>query len=338
MDSVNMLAELRTVFSSVDTYISTNQYMLEVPSIDTLNDQFVLNRCYEIALNELQQIGIVLNVSLEEFLESYYDANCIIHLKEILDIDNLSSIFTSNSDFSHMLIMILTDSETHESNYFSEFLDLYERYYSSDTKLKHLLDNSYFFSSTMSFRRYIVNVKTNAITRCTLDSLSSDKLTAFFQLIQKDRSNYKIAVEHVLSNSKLDLNEEYLLDTINKYDIEKIQPTNSGDFYFAIMSNPEDLNESLKSKQKDILYKHHINVTHHIEYYLIRDIIPTNDNLVELISHFYGVDNTLEEFKKEVHSLITTKKKQDVPFFSTENIQIIITIARCIEQLYLNKG
>lgn len=337
MDFTEQITKLRDVSETVEQFICTGAYMLHFKSLDSIDSQILLNECYQVLIDELGFLGIIPNVSFEELISDYYNADAIVAIRKIIDKENLIAIFRSCDEFKEMVVNIVSSKDIPESTHFSEFLDAYQRHFPGDSNIVIVNRLETAFNSNNEFRNYILSLEKMSIPRSNMNESNSVIRALFLKKIVEGRVCFDQAVRMVL---QLDpsLDREYLEHVINLYDVEKIQAGVIDEMSWAVMTDPETLNESLRKSQQCILESHYKSTSHHIEYYVVNQKHPTTEQLVELTAHHYEPDSTEEEFKLAVNDMINKATSLHNPtkfvVMSVDDINYVLRISKEILKLY----
>ena len=339
MDFSEQIVKLRDVSETVEQFICTGAYMLRFNSIDSIDSQILLNECYQVLIDELGFLGIISNVSLEELLSDYYNAEAIVSIRKIFDKENLISIFRSCPEFKEMIVNIVSSKDVPESTYFSEFLDAYQRHFPGDSNIVIVSRLETAFNSNNEFRNYILSLEKMSIPRSNMNETNAGMRALFLKKIVEGRVCFDNAVRIIL---ELDpsLDKEYLEHAINLYDVEKIQANVINEMSWAVLTPSDTLDVHLREKQQRILESHYKSTPHHIEYYLVNQKNPTAEQLVELTTHHYEPDSTEEQFKIAVAEMLKKGMSDDNPtkfvVLSIDDSNYVIRISKEILKLYNN--
>lgn len=337
MDFSEKINQLRVVSENVDQYISNGTYLLQFDSVDVINEQILLNECFKVLIDELAFLGIVANVSFEELISDYYNAEAIISIRKIFDKENLLPIFRSYEEFKYMALAVVTNKEISENVHFSEFLDIYQRAFPGDSNINIVRRLETSFNSNNEFRNYILSLDRLSIPRATVGESNQKQVSDFLLKIVYGRVYFDKAVNAVL---KLDpsLDRNYLHHAINLYDVEKIQGNVLSEMAWAVMTDSETLSKELQERQGIILESHYTSTPHHIEYYIVNRKRPTTEQLVELTAHHFEPDSTEEEFNAAINDMLNVGTNTNNPHkfvvFQSDDINYILRIRKEIAKLY----
>lgn len=337
MDFTEQIMKLRDTSETVEQFISTGAYMLQFDSLESIDPQILLNKCYQVMVDELVFLGIISNVSFEELISDYYNAEAIIAIRKIVDKENLIPILRSCEQFKEMIVNLVSSKDIAESVYFSEFLDSYQTHFPGDSNILVVSRLESAFISNYEFKNYILSLNKLSIPLSNMDETNLEMRSQFLKKITEGRVYFEAAVKTVL---QLDpsLDREYLNHVINLYDIEKIQAGVIDEMSWAVMTDPETLDESLRKRRQHILESHYKSTSHHIEYYIANRKNPTTEQLVELTAHHYEPGSTEEEFRLAVNNMfkVATSAENLTQFvvMSTDDINYSLRISTEILKLY----
>lgn len=334
MDFAEEISKLRTISESVDQYVANGMYLQKYDSVDMITDQLILNDCYEVLLQELQLIGIVPVVSIEELLSDYYLAEALASVRVLFDKDKLRDIFCTNANFKEMIIAMLDQDNLADENCFSEFLDTYQRFFPGDKNLEIIQRIEHNLNSTFELVNHLDHISHMSIAKSDIPE-DMTEMKEFLNRIVQGREYYEKAIKHIL---KIDssLNMDYLDHTIKLYDIEKITGENLNKFCWAVMTDPETLHPEMQKKQNEFLFMHKSSTSHHIEYYIANRKKPTREQLAELVAHHYEPGSTVVEFCKAVEDMliIGATIKNSFSVFDENDHGYILRLMREIKTLY----
>ena len=283
-----------TVSSAVAEYIVAQHYLLEVSDKDavdaTCTDEFIQNKALQRVIDELKEMGIILNNTLPEFIAMAYPYDLIIELRHRFDGFNL---YTGMGTWSDEVVTGLTntlDELRTDENYTEaglKVLTLLNLNFPLDDAWEFLLDNSDLFTTNLDFIIKLENCLTrlrdkgikshiddsNLMTITTFIDKLNDHLTAVKQTVEKILMTTPGVDRRVLDAYLL----TYNCDLVNPYNLE------------ILTTNPVD------SPEIDMISKeHHRTTCHHVEYYIARNMTqPTTIQQILLLSDLMhpGVDS-----------------------------------------------
>lgn len=340
MDFSEKINQLRVISENVDQYISNGTYLLQFDSVDVINEQILLNECFKVLVDELAFLGIVANVSFDELVSDYYNAEAIISIRKIFDKENLLSIFRSHEEFKTMAVALVFNKEISENVHFSEFLDIYQRTFPGDSNINIVRRLETSFNSNNEFRNYILSLDKLSIPKSSVGESNQKQVADFLLKVVYGRVYFDKAVNAVL---RLDpsLDHSYLQHAINMYDVEKIQGSVLHEMAWAVMTDIETLSENMQEKQRSLLESHYTTTPHHVEYYITNRKRPTTEQLVELTAHHFEPDTTEEDFNLAINDMLnlgtSTHNSNSFVVFNADDINYILRIRKEIAKLYNEK-
>lgn len=337
IDYVEKLDHLRSICEPVDTFVTTQLINLKYNTEDEITDQTVLNEAYFIVFNELRYYGIFLYLDYPEAIENYYDADGYSALLEFLNRDALIEQFKLYPELHVHFEAMFDSKDIDEDDYFAAFLTLYKlKFTTNQTLIEKIERIETLVYSNILFKNYIKNILESAVpTSIFGDEEDVQKTIEFVQSVFRGQQQFKQVIETIWSFDP-SLDKDYLLKSIAHYDMEKVTGTTMAKFRWAVMSKKEDLSDKAQEQQKLIIDQHKYHNSHHIEYYILRKIRPSKENMIELTAHHAEPDTTVTDFKNEVSNMIQlglTNKILDL----NEDVGYIKHIAqRIIEMCYSN--
>jgi hypothetical protein len=305
IDYVEKLNYLRSICEPVDTFVTTQLIQVKYSSEDEISDQTVLNEAYFIIFDELRYYGIFMYLDYPEAVENYYDAEGYAALLEFLNRNTLIDQFRLYPELHIHFEAMFDSKDINEEDYFASFLTLYKLKFTTNQPLIEKIERiQTLIYSNVLFKNYILNILESAVPASTFgDEEDVEKTITFVQSVVNGQQQFKQVVESIYSLDP-SLDKDYLTKSINEYDMEKVTGTTIAKFRWAVMSKEEDLSDKEQEQQKLIINQHKYHNSHHIEYYILRKLRPTKENMVELTAHHAEPDTTITDFKNEVSAMI----------------------------------
>lgn len=338
VDYVEKLNYLRSICEPVDTFVTTQLIRVKYTSEDEISDQMLLNEAYFIVFDELRYYGIFMYLDYPEAIENYYDADGYAALLEFLNRDILLNQFKLYPELHIHFEAMFDSTDINEEDYFATFLTLYKLKFTANQSLIEKIERiETLIYSNVLFKNYILNILESAVPVSVFgDDEDVEKTITFVHSVVKGQQQFKQVIKTVWSFDP-SLDKDYLVKSIDQYDAEKVTGTSIAKFRWAVMSKKEDLSIKEQEQQKLIIDQHKYHNSHHIEYYILRKIRPTKENMLELIAHHAEPDTTITDFKQEVVNMIQlglTNKVLD----PKEDIGYMKHIAQLVETKCYHNG
>ena len=338
MDYSSEILELCKLCKTVDLYISTQSYkndQTDPEDPDSITEQEILVNCYVIILQELRLLGIETHIEWEDAIANFYDAKAYAYLLAMLDKDKLISVLNTKYDQKERFLTIFENSEYSEDDLLKVFLDVYFYFVPTEPHRDKILmevDNLY---SNDTFKEYMSNVLSSLSPISTINLENLDMIKTYINKIVEGRKYFETIMNLLVEKTSNIPNgitmSNYIRNAIDTYDEEKIAGTDISRYCWAVMSDDNELSDKEKELKKAILFEHTSHQTHHIEYYHIRHIKPTIEQLAELVAHHVEPDSTDIDFVRDVEDMIK-QDMNDIKFtaFNDSDIEIINTFTKII--------
>lgn len=245
---------------NVKEYIDSQAFIKESETVDAIDENFILSRCYQIVINDLKDIGIEM-YNHEDIMTNNYDAKVFAWLYDVLSPDKLIQLIDENDNINTFIIdgsSIFSDNEI-----IVQLLKLLSISYPDNDEMlnNYILLHDKIFSTEL-FNTYLSNVyklyKTFFIKSTPIDEINSSQLNAFFEF-------YKTSIENI----DLYLNK---IPNIKPYIADKVKKAIKSNFFKFIFNNESELSifstfyllkkkkmlNSIGNKTIDIFKKHYI--------------------------------------------------------------------------------
>lgn len=152
-----MIQRIRIFSPAISAYLDGELYLNEV---DDMSDEYPLHslfpRILEMVVQELKDLGIIVNIDADEVYENSIITSAVISLREIFDKNNLILVLTKNKEIERRItglinsedvkdgdhVLLITDILYNLDNVYAfRYKDLYrleERYSSNDLFIQHV--------------------------------------------------------------------------------------------------------------------------------------------------------------------------------------------------------
>lgn len=284
---------LREISDAVEDYISRQTYVLEYGQDDYTADN-ILNTCYEIIYEELNEYGLVVDT---DWRNDRFTCGYIYLLRKFID-DLPNLIRPVKSDIENYL----NSSETED-----ELNDIYE--YIQPTgdykELPYILSSTYVTDN--KFLDYVKSIIANLNDELTPVKIPSiDKAKEYIVKTGKLRELATKYSRILISNlPELTVDTNIVDKMLRDYDTDKISPDLISIYSKVDTDNVPEYLSDLKDKY---MQEHHERAAHHIEYYTDPKKSPlpliTTEALILMVAHHVEIDTTKSEFAESVEDMI----------------------------------
>lgn len=338
MDYQSEILDLCRICKTVDLYVSTQSYkndQMDPEDPNSITEQEILTNCYVIILQELRLLGIEVHCEWEEALSNFHDAKAYAYLLSMMDKNNLLMKLNSQYNNKERFIAIFENSEDSESDLLLAFLEVFFYYFPSENHKDEIIRECDRLYSTNEFSSYMKNVLSmiSPISTINIDNFTTIK--NYINRIVEGRKKFEEVVNVLIEHCPYIQMNPYLRNAIDTYDEEKISGTDISRYCWAVMSDDGELSDTEKEIKKNILFEHTSHQTHHIEYYHVRHLNPTRDQLVELVSHHVEPGSEYTDFINDVKEMISLddNNKYFHAFIESDK-EFIFTLVNIIKEHY----
>lgn len=306
--------DLYTISPIVAQYCDSEAYQETFGAYGEYTANTVLQDCYMIILEELEDCGIFFTESADMLLGDWYNAYHVYILRYLIDEDNIINWIKLHPESKTKLEVFLDGDE----DPLVDYLDYLINTYPNDEYIKEL---PYIFNEVYSTEDFSIYMKR------ILKKINDSEVTEFMDQHRVDKYIEKIKIGRILVDktvtvlwnhlfeyhSKLDL--ELIRILLKNYDLDKLTPNEINTF--AHIDLEPNIPETLNELKEQALDRHHKRSLHHIEYWLHNNFHPTDSHVLLLVAHFVEPDTTKEEFDREINDLkykgrnIFTSEQQD---------------------------
>ena len=340
-DCYEKIQSMSAVSYLVSQYLAAQLYRPDYEREDDVDIHDLTLKCYGIIIGELKEQGVDLVVDWDTALSNGYEADGFVALYTLLHIDYLKNFFITYPDIQDSVRYIfettdtLNKEELDETFYLESFLDIYKKYNSNDTLLEKIERIEDKVISSYLFKKHILTILDNAVPTTDLSLENISLVSKYVNKIYKGQQIFKNVVEYITTQiSSLDKNK--LHQAVLLYDLEKVTGQDIVKYAWAVMTDTTTLSDKEKDIQKKIIETHTRHQTHHIEYYLANLIRPTNENIVELVSHHVEEESTKESFFNDIKEMVTLAHTSNI--FTKDNIEFIKQLIKIIVPKYYPTG
>jgi len=295
------IVELMNLSDDIKDYIINQKFVDGETPVDALTETSILNKCYEILMDSLNEQGIIFHVDKESILEDGHNTRTLITLFNVCTfaglynqlvvnkdlISDISSIYEnfSNNEYITEVMRLLKDN-TDNQDYTDMYVFLFDKISSDDNYsliLESLLD---------TFKD-----KENRI-----DSIDGEDIGGYLSVLKEERLNLDRKISDLLHSTMFSI--PVLDDVVKRKDkllTELLFPCYYASFIakhlLAIGNNESIHNEEIDNEFKTSLDAVSKQSKRYIKYFTIREStgsnyeIPTTADYILMILTAIGVNN-----------------------------------------------
>lgn len=299
--------DLRTISENIADFLARELYKEYFgPEVDyTVND--ILTECYNILIQELQDLGITITQDEDELLGDWYSAKRVYYIRYIADSSYLLDILIDPKLQNE--VDMLTDTEVSNESLFTDIAYKLYAKYPERIELEHIQD---ILDLVTSNERYTAHVKSilkslkEADFNVTIPDVA--KAAEYISRIQKTRKLAAQAVETVIKELHLEgtIDRAKITKLLADYDLDKISPDNIK--IYSLVDRDEVLPQLQNYKNKMML-QHHLRSPHHQEYWLSRKQRPPVENQILMVAHHWEPGILKPVYLKEVYAMLEACKE-----------------------------
>lgn len=323
MDEVTQdILNLRALSSRTEDYVCNQLYVSKYGQ-DEVKDSDILLDCYELIIEELEDLGIKFWDTQNSMLGDWFSARFIYYFRKVFDEETLTTLMLQNKSILPQIEAIINSDEADDSN-IHLVLEVLDSTFKDHPDIVMCIDRQDTVISTSRFNDHLASIihTVNHLAQPTIDDVSV--VANYIKQIQLGRNLVKVAVDKLLKcpevlEGSVVIDNPMLTQLIEMYDMDKVQPTEI--IYYANLDIPDDkLDPAFKNIKQQYMDKHHTRSPHHIEYWVTHtDKQLTATYLLVLVAHHYTTYINPPEFVEA----LSTMKKTGAPILTDEHNRII---------------
>lgn len=266
--------------------IETGHWEMPAPVVEP-TEQYILNCCYDILLDELDEMGIVFHCERTTILNNFYDAECIYLLKKFFNSKYLYTQLLSDRDLRDK-VRDICERDTDRTLKIVLILELYMDRFSNDDDISRLYTTVHDkVCNTGTFCEHVLTVCAS-IPDMGFDDIGDPELAA--SIIANIEGTRTIAGVVFDCAMELDttIDSTRLYRDLRKYNLDKILPSTINHYGWWLMVKNTELDDDEKKFWDYLNYTHNSHNNHHIEYYQLKpsDYIVNKEDMVNLVANF----------------------------------------------------
>lgn len=300
--------KLRNISPLIDNYFLNHMYSGEFDE-DSIDITDLVSRAFVMALNELSEIGIV--IDSESYMGDYLYMGKIYEFRKIFDPIVLRNNIINNPDMYTELCNYFEsiDEDSDLSDVLADTLHIMSEFNISERNIYrnlkvHCYDN---IICKFTFITYIKKILTDveyAVKSTKFGDIVST--TDYIKRIYEGRVNFAHAMQHVCTRFNIPINNTLRI-IVDNYDLDKVQFDVVKLYAYLDHEDKsiDDYPEHMRDLYTDLIVeRHHKNSIHHYEYWESRgDRVSDPGIIATLVCHHYSPNKTVKRMLKEIEDL-----------------------------------
>lgn len=312
------IEKCRSLSPNIEVYFAEEQFLGDVATVDLINPTFLKNRALNMLLNELDQLGVLFDIDTDQLVSIQEYLLLLYALRDKLDKDNLISLLKSGPEELVGDLDGLVQDIQDSSDFLADLSGFFNSRFPTDENWEYIFNRRtivYSDDRLVAHIRAIIRVASSPLFRNDMVVPEGSLMTTHswlkyldehIQLIQKateqilfsDDTLIKEKIYAELENHDADLTRQGVLETMSDY------------YYRLGRKQPTDTPQ--------VRIRHKRNSRHHFEYYRQRNIAPTKEELVLLVTNLMVPGVTKEKLIDRFNHLIANQSPVLFPPDSVE--------------------
>ena len=292
-----LIRRCRECSQNINEYFDEFRYKGEVESQEEITPEYLRDKALDLMLGELKELGLSF-IDTGMLLDDPFLLEVMFRLREKFDGEAFYQFLKSLDDENYAALESTMESVESAEDYYLELVTYLHELLPADTGFEYLFRAIDYIQSDQNFTDHIGaifnDIDTNVDSNKSLVTEENfDRYAAFLRNMD-ERAKVVRAIVDVVVKLELDVDVENLMQQVQQYDKDKLNP-------------PEVLDKWVNhySEDADFVKQHHEETPHHLEYYHAQSRgmrgFPSKETGIMILASLYLDGLTLEQIHQKLN-------------------------------------
>ena len=310
----SIIEQYMEVSDDIREYVDGKLYLIDFEDEDAVTDDELLDMLNKKVLDELIEVGIIIN-DIAELHATGYKLDILVFLHSKFTNDNHVDLLKNTSESFKASIRTTFDGTTEDVLF--NIISILSAEDKTNHVWKYLVENRYEYKSNSDFvtlmRETLNNIEANDIDTPLITDTNIDVIKEYMEYKKEHIRCVNLAAKTLCKLYEGKVDDQLVINQwLPGHDLDLLSPEHVHEIAVVHMSNSKNEGEGTKLPEPEAELYHHKHRIHHFEYYIEHNISTvTMEQMLMLISDLYRVGITLEEYNKHVASGCDAAKFND---------------------------
>lgn len=252
-DAKQKLDEIKSLSANVTEYVDSELYRLEADKDHEWNDFEIITYCIPMLVEELQELGVYVDLDETDYLSEWIYSEGIINLRKLLDKENIPIILNTNQEYLNFIKNIFENIASDDRDLIKDLLELMTDKQIGDIYVLDQVNyvSNYLYSDAV-FRDYMNYLIGQMYNKSSIfDIISSNKANIDnFKYLASNLLEIVVPIRNevvteILNTTEIQVSQDILIKMEKEYLEEFLNSSYTDKYVFIYNNSPEttsDLN------------------------------------------------------------------------------------------------
>ena len=288
----DIISECRRLSPNIESYFANELYLLDVTTVDLINNTWLKNRALTMLIDEVHELGIVSDLDDDDFIDIPELRQLMLYVRGLFDKDNLKQVLLDGPEELLGAVVDTVQGCTEPDDFFGVFTELMMNRLPTIEGWEYIVNRRQYLYSDIKLVKHVqavAKLASDPVLRQdnVIDDGALYSITDVLQYLDGHTKLIRQGIDDICNYDEEVLRDK-LLVKLAQHDVDLTRPGTIQEMstYFYQMSR------SKTTPIPEFRKLHKQNNSHHFEYYIEHRCAPDKEQVVELDTNLLvpGVD------------------------------------------------